>query len=360
MYSNLQGFIRELEQRGDLIRIKESVSHDLEITEIADRTVKRRVLIAGIVLYALAGSSGLYLSSLNTILAGRLALGVAVGMVMTTAIALIADLYEGADRAKVLGWQAASMGLGGVLFVGSGGILGTLGWRGPFAMYLVPLLLLPIVLRAIPALPPRPPTPETGTGDAFPWAHALPIYLLAAASMLTFYVIPTLMPFVIAELVGVDRAALFTGMAVAVATFASAVASMQFARLRARLSPPAIAALSFAFVAAGYFFVSTGPSYAPLVAALGVIGAALGIMMPNNNAWLLSRIPDAVRGRASGGMTSAVFLAQFSSAFVGAGLREEGGLDFVYLAMSGFAALIGALMLAVALRWSRGETTARR
>ena len=41
MYSNLSSFITELEKRGDLIRIRESVSSDLEITEIADRMVKR-------------------------------------------------------------------------------------------------------------------------------------------------------------------------------------------------------------------------------------------------------------------------------------------------------------------------------
>ena len=40
MYSNLQSFITELEKRGELLRIKESVSSDLEVTEIADRMVK--------------------------------------------------------------------------------------------------------------------------------------------------------------------------------------------------------------------------------------------------------------------------------------------------------------------------------
>ncbi len=41
MYGDLRSFITDLERRGQLIRIKESVSHDLEITEIADRVVKK-------------------------------------------------------------------------------------------------------------------------------------------------------------------------------------------------------------------------------------------------------------------------------------------------------------------------------
>ena len=40
-YSNLQSFIAELERRGELLRVREPVSHALEITEIADRMVKR-------------------------------------------------------------------------------------------------------------------------------------------------------------------------------------------------------------------------------------------------------------------------------------------------------------------------------
>lgn len=41
MYKNLQAFMAELEKQGELIRVKEPVSSDLEITEIADRLVKR-------------------------------------------------------------------------------------------------------------------------------------------------------------------------------------------------------------------------------------------------------------------------------------------------------------------------------
>jgi 4-hydroxy-3-polyprenylbenzoate decarboxylase len=41
MYNDLHTFITDLERRGELVRIKEPVSHALEITEIADRLVKK-------------------------------------------------------------------------------------------------------------------------------------------------------------------------------------------------------------------------------------------------------------------------------------------------------------------------------
>ncbi|WP_018466831.1 menaquinone biosynthesis decarboxylase [Calidithermus timidus] len=41
MYRNLKAFIDDLERRGELLRVREEVSCELEITEIADRMVKR-------------------------------------------------------------------------------------------------------------------------------------------------------------------------------------------------------------------------------------------------------------------------------------------------------------------------------
>ncbi len=40
MFQDLQGFIRYLEQKGELVRVSAPVSHELEITEIADRLMK--------------------------------------------------------------------------------------------------------------------------------------------------------------------------------------------------------------------------------------------------------------------------------------------------------------------------------
>ena len=39
-FKDLREYIRFLEEKGDLVRIKTPVNHELEITEIADRTIK--------------------------------------------------------------------------------------------------------------------------------------------------------------------------------------------------------------------------------------------------------------------------------------------------------------------------------
>lgn len=63
---------------------------------IIDRFGRKPLLLITAILYGFAGSSGLYLESLPTILIGRALLGLAG--VMVSATTLIADYYSGAAR----------------------------------------------------------------------------------------------------------------------------------------------------------------------------------------------------------------------------------------------------------------------
>jgi MFS family permease len=81
---------------------------------IIDRFGRRRMLIGGIIVYAIAGASGLWLDTLGAILVGRVVLGATIGAVMTTSITLISDYFVGPARERFMGLQTACMGLGGV------------------------------------------------------------------------------------------------------------------------------------------------------------------------------------------------------------------------------------------------------
>lgn len=327
---------------------------------LADRMSKRLLLVWAMILYAAAGSSGLYLDSLTALMAGRLVLGVAVGTIMTVSLALVAERYQGDRRSQMIGWQAAAMSFGGVVFVGLGGTLGELGWRGPFAVYLAPLLLTPFAYWAL-----RGPAPRVAEGhgdvgslatppNASPfWSAALPIYALAMFTMLTFYVVPTLAPFVVEGYVGADRAALMTGLAIGVATFAGGLASLGYRRVRRVAGPATIAAASFAAVAFGFALIAAQAGFGSLLVGLTLAGAGTGIAMPNVNFWLFERVAPTMRGRASGGMSSAVFLGQFACGFVGPALIGIGGLSFAYAVMGGLAAGIAVVLSVVAIRTAR-------
>lgn len=96
---------------------------------LGDRVGRVPVLFASVMLYVLAGGAGLVLNDLFALQISRVVLGLAVAGVMTSVSALTGDLYEGTPRDRMLGYQGAAMGFGGVIFLGLGGILAGFGWR---------------------------------------------------------------------------------------------------------------------------------------------------------------------------------------------------------------------------------------
>ncbi|MEM8787198.1 MAG: MFS transporter [Pseudomonadota bacterium] len=116
----------------------------------ADRVDRRHLLCLSLLAYALGGASGLAAQTMPQILAGRLLLGVGVAGTLTVATQMAADLWHGADRARFMGWQGAAISAAGIASVAGGGALAELGWRAPFALYLV---ALPVAVLALAVLP---------------------------------------------------------------------------------------------------------------------------------------------------------------------------------------------------------------
>ena len=289
---------------------------------LLNRFGRRRSLIGGLVLYALAGSSGLWMPeswTLLGLLAGRAALGVAVAMVMVSATTLIGDYFSGEQRRGLLGVQSAFMAGGGVAFLLIGGLLADAGWRLPFAVYLLSLLLLPVAMML--------PEPDRGDNtqerEGGGLLRALPIYLIAFALMIAFYLAPTQLPFLVEAILagGPEAGGLLSGGAIAASTATGVITGLAYGTLRPRLglhgvnaSASGLMAIGFAMVwCSSLFDAGWAPSYAMVVAGMGVFGLGSGALMPNLNNWLLDIVPESSRGRAVGILTASFFLGQFLS-----------------------------------------------
>jgi hypothetical protein len=59
------------------------------------------------------------------------------------------------------------------------------------------------------------------------------------------------------------------------------------------------------------FIVSFSSAFLVLIVGLLIGGLGIGLFAPNNSGWLASVAPAELRGKAMGGMTSALFLGQF-------------------------------------------------
>jgi len=317
---------------------------------MADKLGRRVLLQVGVALYIVAGSAGLWLDALSWLLVSRFLLGISVGMVMVCSTALLTDHFQGAERDRAMGIQSSAMAAGGIVFISAGSILADISWRAPFGVYLMPVMLFPLIYWFITKPPPGIEEPGV-VEDHFPVKHSVLMYALGFITMIMFYFIPTQLPFLAIEL-GADSLK-YAGFAVVFSQIFASVASANYQRLRAAISNQAILLFSFLAMSIGFLMLSQATTLTGMFLSMPLLGIGLGFNFPNLTIWLMSRVPSTMRGRASGGLTTAVFLGQFLSPLISQPLVKLYGLSGAFFGAMLVMILCVALPCAVYLWFAR-------
>ena len=280
---------------------------------LIDQHGRLKMLWAALFFYAASGASGYFLDSLHAILLSRAVLGICVGVSMTIVITLIADYFEGTERQKFVGLQIAFMSLGGIVFIGLGGLLADIGWRNPFLIYLFSLVILPFSIMFL-----REPAVEVKkTFDPRSVRSPTIIWMLFINTMLMwiiFFLIPVQIPFQL-KAIGIGSPSL-AGLAIAISTASSALSSFSYSRIRSRLSFLSVFAVGYILMAAGYVCISLSETYLLIIVAMILSGLGMGMMIPNTNIWVMKIAPPAIRGAEIGKLTTFWFLGQFLSPLI--------------------------------------------
>ncbi len=313
---------------------------------LADRVSRRRLLAFAMTLYAVGGASGFFATTMIELLVGRVALGVGVAGTMTIATMLAADLWTGRARVQFMGRQAAAISAGGIVFLLLGGWLAESSWRGPFLIY---LLAMPIAVATWIVLPEREtPSHEVGAPrQPIEWGAVAPIAGLGFFTMVMFYIIPTRLPFLMAE-IGLTAPAT-SGLAIAAVTATSIVSALSFPPLRAKLSPLFLFAFSYFLMAISYALIATATGLGQIIAGTLIAGLGLGATMPNQNSWLMSKVNESTRGRAAGVLTTFVFAGQFASPMIAGLLSALVSLGTVFALFSIALGLLAIGLIAINL-----------
>lgn len=309
---------------------------------IVDRSGRKVLLAASTALYGVSGAAGFLIDELWLLLASRAVLGLAVAGVITSVTTLITDFFWGDEQASMLGWQAAFMGFGGVAFLTAGGALADLGWRMPFLIYLLGLLLLPPVVFVLREPARSQGVPKDEPEQPLPRAFLSAVYMTLLLSQVMFYTIPVQLSFHLASLLGAS--ATLVGVAVATSTFSLALTSMFYQRLHRHFDHRAILMSGFLTMGLGFVVLGLAQSYPIVFGGLSVAGVGLGLIVPNLNAWVAERVPGVAKGRALGGMATALFLGQFLSPVVAQPLAAAFGSSAVYLLIGVLGGVIGLVI----------------
>ncbi len=285
---------------------------------LSDRVGKISVLVASIIIFTIAGSSGFYLTSLYAILAGRFLLGVGIAGITCTTSSLIACYYEGATRTRVLGYQAAAMGFGVLILEMSGGLLAGISWHAAFLIYLIGIVILAGVLLTMrePVLP-KIERKGPATGETFPVTPLLLGYATLFLGSMLFFLMPIRFPYLIATMDAArilgENTALTSGLFLGVMGCAASLVGIVYGRLAWRVHRYTILALTFVLFGIGYCSLGLATTLAVVAFAVICIGLGNGLLMPTILNWIAGITPKQFLGRASGGFSVALNTGQFAS-----------------------------------------------
>jgi len=270
---------------------------------------KKRSVIIALVIFSIAGSAGLYLNSIESLLFSRGVLGIAIAMLMIVSTSLVGDYFKDEARHKFMGIQSAFISFGGVMFVVGGGFLSDISWRYPFGIYLIGIILLPFVVLFLKEKTNTNKIQSQIEENIKPKLYQ--IYLLAFLLMSIFYILPTQMPFLMINVFGASGA--LTGAIISLAFVFHAIGSLSFAKLKSKYQYRTIYILGMFIISLGFLFVSMVNNIYLFFFSAMILGFGGGMMMTNVNSWMLHLVHEKKRVKSSGYLTSSFFMGQFFS-----------------------------------------------
>lgn len=115
----------------------------------ADRYGRRRMLLAGLVLFGIGSLLAAYAQTSGQLIAARAGMGVGGALLMTTTLALVVQIFEGPERPKAIGIWGAVNSLGFAAGPLIGGIMLDHFWWGSIFLINLPVALLGIAAVTI-------------------------------------------------------------------------------------------------------------------------------------------------------------------------------------------------------------------
>ncbi len=111
---------------------------------------KRTLVLIAMACFLIGGVAPAFLNNILLILVMRGVFGISIGFLMPLSSGLIADFYEGQDRAAMMGWQSAVVNFGALVFMFTGGLLAAIHWNYTFITYATGLIVAIWVLLKLP------------------------------------------------------------------------------------------------------------------------------------------------------------------------------------------------------------------
>lgn len=299
------------------------------------RVSRRKLLYSGIFLYIIGGFGGGMANSIPFLLTMRAVLGIGVGILTPLSTGIIADLYSGEEKTKIMGFSAAASNLGAIIATLLAGILASYHWSTSFYIY---LLGIPVFFLVSTYIPDHARSSKTFLLQAGPSVKDVIRYITWGLGMflvmVAFYTIPVNIALYISEYsMGGSKAA---GVAMAVMTASSFVTGLLFGRLNI-IFGKWLKVIGMVGFSAFFFLLSGFPFFAAILGSLMIAGFSFGILVP----LIMNGVTEKNKNFSGTAGTSIVisflFAGQFASSIItgkAALLTTGPGIENIFLMLS--------------------------
>jgi len=325
--------------------------------ELADRFGRKRLLVGATALYGVVGIAPMLLDSLVAIIASRCALGVLEAVLMTISTTMIGDYYDGSRRERLMSLQTTVAATSAFLFNNLGGVIAEQGWRAPYSVFVVGLLLAPLMAAFLW----EPGSRSTMTAqemdqdrEGFRPGIIVVVCLLAVLLGIVFLTVPVHFGYLYGA-IGVQSPSQI-GMAYGINSLGVISGTLLFGWvLAAKLKVGHQLACGTLLAGIGFLMMKQATDYGMLTAAGFVNGCGAGILLPTMVTWNMRELPLSRRGVGTGAFQSCLFFGMFVSPILIVGLEKAlavprshaiGLEGFVVLGLAVFALVAGLMQRA--------------
>jgi MFS transporter, DHA2 family, multidrug resistance protein len=130
---------------------------------LGDRWGRRRMLVAGLLLFGLASLASAYVDSPTQLIWARALMGIGAAAVMPSTLSIISNVFDPRERGKAIGVWAGAVGLGVAIGPVVGGALLESFWWGSVFLINVPIIV--VGLAAVLTIVPESRDPHPGRVD---------------------------------------------------------------------------------------------------------------------------------------------------------------------------------------------------
>lgn len=314
--------------------------------KLIDRKGPLVMIFWGLIPYALLGAAGAALHNPYLVIADRVLLGGATAAVQASGTGLIAALFDGEQRMKMIAWQGMAIEIGGVVFLSIGGILGEQAWYYPFFIYLIGLVCAALIFKSIRI---NHSTPErlTKTGDKLS-KKLLTILTSSVFAMILFFVAFVGLPVYLPKAFAFSEAQ--TGYFMALISLLAVLSASQMPKVVKQLTASITLVIGFLLFMTGLSLFYIAGSLAVLLIAALAMGFGFGFTVPLLNHMTLEESTIVNRGRNLGYYSMAIFGGQFLSSFI---TEISTDVRLTFLTAAGLALLVAGVLFMVTRKEKR-------